>query len=358
MKKILVINLFGIGDVLFSTPLLKAIKKKYPEAAITYMCNRRTEGILKNDSNIFNIYVFEKDEFRLLWEESKIKCLNKIYSLIKKIGEDKYNVLVDMSLGYIYSLFLSIFAAIPKRIGFNYRNRGRFLTHKVDIDAFDNKHVIEYYLDLGKPLGLDSQDKKMSISVKKEDSLWADNFLKESGIAKDDKVCGIIPGCGASWGKDASYRRWSTWKFAEVADHISKRYGYKILIFGDSKELPLCSKVQSEMKTSAVQACGKTTLGQFAALLDRCGLVITNDGGPLHMAIALKKKTVSIFGPVNERVYGPYPSSDRYVTITSDEPCRPCYKNFKYVKCDTLNCLKNIKPDKVIKAAEALIGQP
>ena len=74
-KKILIVNPFGIGDVLFSVPLLKAIKKKYPSSVITYVCNKRTEGILKNNPNISNMYVFEKDDYRAIWKESKIKCL-------------------------------------------------------------------------------------------------------------------------------------------------------------------------------------------------------------------------------------------------------------------------------------------
>ncbi len=110
------------------------------------------------------------------------------------------------------------------------------------------------------------------------------------------------------------------------------------------------------MKTKPVVSCGKTTLGQMAALLDKCDLVVTNDGGPLHMAVALKKKIVAIFGPVDEKVYGPYPQAGRYITVTSNVRCRPCYKNFKYGKCDTLDCLKNIKPADVINAVEKLMG--
>ncbi len=356
MNKMLVVNPFGIGDVLFSTPLLKAIKKKYPDVSITYICNKRTEGLLKNNPCVSSIYVFEKDAYREMWKDSKIKFFKELSALIYRIRKDRYDAAIDISLGYMTGLLLFLFAAVPRRVGFNYKNRSKFLSDKVNIKGFDDKHVIEYYMSLGKAFGLDVSDKEMELTVSAVDSSWADEFLAKSGARKGDRICGLIPGCGASWGKDASYRRWSAWKFAKVADHVSDRHGYKILVFGDSKEIPLCSKVQSEMKAPAIQACGKTTLGQFAALLNRCDLVVTNDGGPLHMAIALKRKTVSIFGPVDEHIYGPYPPDRRYVTIASDCPCRPCYKNFKYVRCDTLNCLKDIKPDKVIRAVEALIG--
>jgi len=356
IKKILVVNPFGIGDVLFSTPVLKAIKKKYPDASITYICNRRAEGVLRNNANINDIYIYEKDDYREIWKKSKIKCVKAVYSLIKKIRNDKYDVMIDMSLGYIYSLFLGTLASIPFRIGFNYRDRGMFMSRKVDVDGFKDKHVIEYYLELGKFLGLDPSDKDMELRVLPEDAEWANKFISDRGVAGTDKVCGIVPGCGASWGKNAHYRRWSAWKFVELADYLADKHGYKIIILGSRKESSICLKVQSDMKHEAIQACGKTDLAQLAALMDKCDLIITNDGGPLHMAVALKKKTVSIFGPVDPVVYGPYPLNERHIVITSDDACRPCYKSFKHNECKELNCLKNINVEKVIKAAEMLMG--
>ena len=351
----LIVNTFGIGDVLFSTPLIKAIKKKYPGSSITYVGNRRSYDILKNNHHISKIYIFEKDEYRKLWAESKLRLAKELFSLINNLKRDSYTILFDMSLGYIYSLILFLFVGIPIRIGFNYRDRGKFLTHKVTIDGFNKKHVIEYYLELGRHLGLNISDKEMELVISQEDREWADACLSKHDVSKNEKVCGIIPGCGASWGVHANYRRWSTWKFAEVADYIAGHYGHKILIFGEEKEGELCIKMQSEMKMPALQLCGKTTLAQFSALLDHCDMVITNDGGPLHMAVALKKKTVSIFGPVNEYHYGPYPPADRNIVVTAQEACRPCYKNFKHRKCASLECLTNLRPDKVIKAVDALL---
>lgn len=355
IKKILIINPFGIGDVLFSTPLLRAIKKKYPASLITYICNRRACGALQHNPNISNLYIFEKDEYKKLWNESKIKCLKKIHSSISAFNKERYDVMVDMSLGHTFSMLLFFMSSIPVRIGLNYRNRGKFLTHKINIEGFSDKHVVEYYFELGRVLGLDLSDKRMELVVPGEEKRQADESLAQNGISKDDRLCGIIPGCGASWGKSAIYRRWDASKFAAVADRIADKYKYKILILGEDKELPLCMKTQAEMRSNAVQLCGKTSLTQFAAMLDRCDLVVTNDGGPLHMAVALDKKTVSVFGPVDERVYGPYPPGDRHITVTSDEKCRPCYRNFKHKSCETISCLKNITPDMVFVAAEKLI---
>jgi ADP-heptose:LPS heptosyltransferase len=110
------------------------------------------------------------------------------------------------------------------------------------------------------------------------------------------------------------------------------------------------------MKHEPVIACGRTSIGMFLSLASRCALIVTNDGGPLHMSVSLGVKTVSIFGPVDEKVYGPYPPSERHITVTADVPCRPCYRNFKYVKCDSNRCLKEIRPEEVLAAAEKLLS--
>ena len=86
-------------------------------------------------------------------------------------------------------------------------------------------------------------------------------------------------------------------------------------------------------------------------------LVVTNDGGPLHMASALGVKTVSIFGPVDEKVYGPYPPSDKHIVITNKNiTCRPCYKNFRFWGCpNNLSCVKDITVDEVFTAVRSLL---
>lgn len=357
MKKILVINPFGVGDVLFSTPLLRALKKAYPDSSIGYVCNKRAYGIIKDNPQVSSIHIFEKDDYRKLWKKSKIKCLKSLYSLLKKLDGAGYDIAVDMSLGYQCSLLLSVFTHIKRRVGFNYRDRGRFLTDKIRLEGFNAKHVIEYYLDLGRLLGVEAAAMDMEVYVSDDDRRWAERFLGANGPGSGERLCGIIPGCGASWGPNAKYRRWSPWKFAEVADYAASRYGCRVIIFGEEREKLICDEVDAKMKARPVIACGKTTLGQFAALLDRCDLVITNDGGPLHIAVGLKKRTISIFGPVDEKIYGPYPPKRDFVTVTSDEPCRPCYRNFKHNTCDTFKCLDRIKPADVIPHVDSFMEE-
>lgn len=356
IKNVLIFNPLGIGDVLFSTPLVRAIKENYPQACITYVCNKRAQGILKDNPRISKIYIFEKDDYRAVWGKSKIKGLVAVSAFLNTLKKDRYDLVFDMTLGNMASLLLALIVHVPRRIGFNYKNRLGLLTDKVPLEGFHDKHAVEYYLDLGAPLGLRVTNRQMELFISEADRVWADDYLARHGIMADMKICGLLPGCGVSWGADAKYRRWESPKFAEVADHAASKYGYKIIIFGEKSEANICTDVASRMKETSIEMCGKTSLGQFAALLARCDLVIANDGGPLHMAVALKKKLVGVYGPVDVRVYGPYPPNSRYETVTSNDPCRPCYKNFRHRKCGSVDCLAHITPEMVMRAVDRVVG--
>jgi len=355
-KKILIINTFGIGDVLFTTPLVRNIRNSFKDMFLGYLCNIRTFRILETNPNIDKVFIFEKDYFRQTWQESKIKCLKKFSNLLNRIKKEKFDAVVDLSLGRHYSFFCWL-VGIKKRIGFNYKNRGFFLTDKINIDGYERKHVVEYYLDLLKYLGINYKDAHLDLFIPDQLRDWSDKFLADNGIDNKDIVVAIVPGGGASWGKDAFLKRWYSQGFAKVADKLSKENKIKILVLGDPKERDLCESVVKQMESEAFQCCGKTDIMQFASLLSRCNLAITNDGGPLHVAVAVGTKTVSIFGPVDDKVYGPYPRSNRHKVMRTDLSCQPCYHRFKLPPCDKdRECLKSINIEQVYQAAKELLS--
>ncbi len=358
MNKILIVNPFGIGDVLFSTPLVSLLKKTYPESFIGYICNRRVESILATNPEIDEVFVFEKSEYEDLWHKSKKEWIGRRISFINKIKKRSFNIAIDLSLGHRYSPLLR-FINIPKRLGYNYKNRGIFLTDKVNIDGYHNKHMVEYYLDMARLLGVDIQgaDSRLKMVLLDEDRLWADRFLLDNGMEKDGKVLivGMVPGGGTSWGDDAIYKHWPEENFAGLGDRITEKYGAKIILFGNKSEIKKCGNIFDRMKIKPVVTCGKTTLGQLSALLAKCNRVIANDGGPLHLAVSQGVKTVSIFGPVDEKVYGPYPLDGKHIVIIHKMSCRPCYRKFKFSHCENRNCLKLIGVERVLRAVDRQI---
>ena len=345
-KKILVINIFGVGDVLFTTPLLRNIKLALPGVTIGYVCNKRTVDLLFNNPDIHRVHVYEKDDFENLWKKSKVAFLKRIAHFFDEIKKQHYDLVIDVSLNK-YSSFFALVAGIKERVGFDYKKRGFWLTKKTTLMGYEGKHVVDFYLDFLTQLGIPAKERHLQVSLSSEDVAWAKQFLQAQGVKPSDRLVAVVPGGGASWGKTAEYKRWPAKRYAKLADKVIEKYHAKIILIGDDSEQALCQDVVSDMTLPCIKSFGKTTLGQFAALLEQCSLAIVNDGGPLHLAVALGVRTISLFGPVDEHVYGPYPK-DNHETVVSSVSCRPCYRRFRVADCGHHQCLQRISVEDVL----------
>ena len=197
MKRTLVANIFGIGDVLFTTPLVASLKKEIEGVQIDYLCNARAKPAIECNPNVDNIIVYEKDDYVELLKHSKIKCLKAILSLLSTVRKGKYDVVFDFTLSLEFSFFFAL-AGIRRRIGLNYKNRGIFLTDKVEFTGFRNKHVTEHYLDLLKRVGIEASIKEMQLVPDEALGRWTRDYLNEHGVYEEPLAI-VVPGGGASW---------------------------------------------------------------------------------------------------------------------------------------------------------------
>lgn len=349
MKRILVANIFGIGDVLFTTPLIASLKKEIAGVEIDYLCNARTKAAVECDPDVDRIFVYEKDDLVDLWKKSKAGCLKSLYALFMDIKRRKYDAVFDFTLSREFGFFFTL-AGIPKRIGLNYKKRGVFLTDKFAFSGFAGRHVVEYYLDLLKSLDVSPSMNRIQLVPDEKLREWATAYLRERGAGEGPCVA-VVPGGGASWGTHASRKRWSPEGFSRAADILTGA-GVAAVILGDASETDLCRKTAGMMSAKPLAVENGLKLDEYIALLSACDLILCNDGGPLHVAVALGVKTVSIFGPVDDKVYGPYPPSAGNRVITAAEiPCRPCYGRFRLPECEYDNrCLTDIDPERVADA--------
>ncbi len=348
MKKILIANIFGIGDVLNTTPLIANLKETHKNVSIDYLCNKRVFEIAENIPGIDSIFVYEKDDFVKLWKESKKKWLTALYGLFREIKKQKYDAVFDFTLSREFGLFF-VLAGIRSRIGFDYKGRGVFLTKKIPLAAFEKRHIIEYDLDLLKISGISVSEKKMRLEADEESLTQISDYFEKMGIDPECLVT-IVPGGGASWGNQAYRRRWDAENFSLVADSLSEK-GFQIAVIGDSAETELCKKVAVGMKRAPIALRNDLSIKQYVAFLKKSQLVVCNDGGPLHITVALGTKGVFVFGPVDDKVYGPYPVTDRHkVILACDVECRPCYHKFKLPECaQNKKCLTKISPERVLE---------
>jgi ADP-heptose:LPS heptosyltransferase len=384
MHRFLVINPFGIGDVLFTLPVVRALKKQYPDCYIGYWCNERVGDLLKGDKDIGSVFALSRGDIKRIYGRAKrgyrgkegankgikgfirgIEGVLVLLGLIAKIRKEKFDIAYDFSFDSRYGLW-SKWAGIKKRIGYDYKGRGRFLTEKMPLSGYSGRHVVEYYMDLlgislgGAPLGVPYHiDVSPDAAARAKDRLAG---LKSAGL-----IIGIAPGGGASWGRDAIYKQWPAEKFSEVAQRCVKDRAAGIVLLGSADEKTLCVQIASARLPAGLamtngkpilDLSGQLGLEELAAVIKELDLLVCNDGGPLHMAVALGTPTVSVFGPVDEKVYGPYPAGTLHAVVTKNIACRPCYKNLRFNGCTNgRKCTLDISVDEVYGKVAAVLKE-
>jgi lipopolysaccharide heptosyltransferase II len=329
MKRILVVNVNWLGDVLFSTPIFKALKRRYPESFIACMIPPRCKGVLENSPYIDEIILFdERNEHRTLFAK---------LSFILELRKKSFDTVFLLHRSFTKA-FMTYLAGIPERIGY-FRKKSNFLLTKTVPIPKIRMHRLDYYANLVESQQIRVEDKACDIFVSEDDRKYIGELLNACGISNKDFLVAINP--GGNW----DLKRWPKAHFANLADSLSNELNAKIIITGADKDLGLADEIQDLMKTEPIILCGKTTLKQLAALFERVNLVVCADSGPLHIACAVGANVIALFGPTSEAITGPYLKKN-CIIIKSNVNCDiPCYK----LDCADNICMKQIEPQMVLE---------
>ena len=330
-KRILVVNVNWVGDVLFSTPFLHALRKNFPDSFIASLVVPRCAEVLKDNPDLNEVLIYdEKGAHFFPW--GKIR-------LVRMLRQKKFDAVYLLHRSFTRRL-LAVLAGIPKRIGYAVKWKGFLLTEKIPLPA-SPLHKVDFFLGLLPPERRgDSRD--YVLPVGKEEESRVRNLLEAKGIAPSESFFVLSP--AGNWNQ----KRWPPERFASLADALVQRHHKKIVITGEKRDLPLVNQIVSMMKEKAVLLCGETTLNELAALLKRAFLVISNDTGAMHVAHSQGTKVIALFGPTDPHLTGPSGTHPKIILRKevgcNDDP--PCY----YVNCPDTICMKAIQVEDVLDA--------
>jgi ADP-heptose:LPS heptosyltransferase len=352
VKRVLVVNPFGIGDVLFSMVLVEALRKALPaDGRIGFLCNERVDGLVRLNTSIDRTFTFNRGLMDRLWRKSPALCWAKTRGLLDLIRTERFDTMIDLSLGRQYAFFAA-FVGIRERVGFDFRGRGIFLNRKKKIAGYADAHVADTQLGLLDLVGVPYERGHARIPIAVPDSSKNEvaAMLRKHGFSDTDRLLAVAPGGGRSWGENGRYKQWSPERFAEAAN----AHGRKVILLGDKSERALLEKTASLIKPHSLVVCGEP-FEKVGALLLRSKALLCNDGGLMHLANALGVPTVAVFGPVDERVYGPYGTDVPHEVLTEPVPCRPCYKDFRFPPCPhDRRCLELLPAERAVRALEKI----
>ena len=337
MKRILIVNVNWRGDVLFSTPFIRAIREKHPQSFIATMLLPRCAPILENSPHLNEIVIFD--------EKGRHRGLSGKLRLINLLRTKHFDTVFLLHRSFTRTL-LCWLAGIPERIGYFTKKRAMLLT-KVVSPPLDKLHKVEYFLNIAKTCGIETENKDYEFFTSPKDRNYIKNLLQENGLKESGFLVVINP--GGNW----SLKRWPKENFAKLSDRLIEKYQVKVIITGAKSDISLARSIASLMHNRPTIFCGGTTLGQLAALMAKASLVISNDSGPMHIAVSQKTKVICLFGPTSPEITGPYGKGD-YTVIRKDVGCEgPCYQ----LDCNDNRCMKAISVYDVLQAVQKITNE-
>jgi len=336
-KRILIVKLAAIGDVLRTTPLLSGLKRAYPRSHITWVVDKEAYPLLKNISLIDRLLPFDFPSLLPL----ELETFDLIIGLEK---EPRGAALVSKCRG-------------QKKKGFGLGPEGNvrplnraseyaFLLGLSDeLKFFGNKKTYpELIFEVAE---LDYQQDEYLLELCPEDVTFAENFARRIGLKKGEVVVGLNTGAGEVFANKA----WTAEGYIRLINRLKKESPTRLFLLGGPKEKERNSKILRKAKGAVIDSGCENTLGQFTALINLCDVVVTGDTTALHIAIALKKKVVAIFGPTCAQEIDLYGRGGK---VISSLPCAPCYRR----RCQvTPNCMQAIEVEEVLAKIRPLLPQ-
>ena len=342
VRKILLIRLRNIGDVLLLVPTLRAFREAFPQAHLAVAVNAGTEEMLTGNPLLDEILVFDPRWKRLPFRE-RVAQEGKFVWEVRKRGFDLAINTTEGDRG----AFLCLSTGARIKVGLYDASglwwKGRVYDHLVRIPDWKS-HLVEQMLEIPRSLGLSPQDKRVEIFYPPGEREFIDRLLEKEGIGLGEDVVHIHP--TSRW----LFKCWRDDGMAQVIDGLQEIGKIRVVLTsgGEKKELDKIEQVLRLCRTKPVSLAGKTTLKQLATLSQRCKFFIGVDTAPMHIAAAVGTPVIALFGPSGEFNWGPW--GDGHVVLKKEWECRPCGED----GCEgskRSRCLEEISEEEVLEAA-------
>ena len=323
-RKILIVKPSALGDIIHTLPVLAALNRRFPNAAIDWVVAKGLHTALENHPLIGKLWIIDKNKWK------KIGLIKETFAEIAKLRRElkaeKYDLTIDFQ-GLLRTGLITKFANSPIRIGFASAREGAplFYTDKVEAD-WENTHAVDRYLKLVEPLRCDTTPVAFPLPPFKEDIPLLSEIPARFAL--------IAP----SAGKEAN--QWPAERFGKVAAALD----IPSVVIGDGKSREIADIVVAESNENAVSVAGRTSIPELFALTKKAEFLICNDTGPMHIAAALNIPVCAVFGPANPTRTGPY--GDIHSVVSLHLSCSPCYA--KKRNCDW-RCLLDLEVETVLR---------
>ncbi|MBI4834267.1 MAG: glycosyltransferase family 9 protein [Planctomycetes bacterium] len=351
-KRILIVRLSALGDVINTFPALAVLRRNFPKSFIAWVVEDKAKDILEGHPDIDKVFVFRRRDWKInLTNPAKfLKMTKDVPEFIKELKAEKFDIALDFQ-GNLKSGIISYLSGAKVKAGFEKPATREFnhlfSNHKVHLDSLRVNRVAKNLLLL-KGLGFDISDYKVNLPVEKNDERYFSEFKKRYMKAGASIVV-AHPGVSAF----GAYKKWQPENYAVLGDRLIKELKCNFIITGGRGEEGLIKLIASKMKEQPIINYETTPLSKFTALLKKTDLFVGSDTGPLHLANLIGVPVIALFGPKDPVLYGPYAvgKNNNVTIVRKDLPCSPCPKR----KCSNPKCMTSITVEDVFNAARRIL---
>lgn len=344
-KRILLACIAGIGDLVMASKGIRAMRNGNSNLEIHLLTTTQAAVLAKHYPYLDHVWSLPIREFRK--EKSCILGIMKTILGLRKvhfeIAVNLYRVMSwsgALRMGILFRLLRA-----KTKVGHDSKGFDIFLHKKAQAEMFQDRHFVDAMTDIAVLAGGVPDSRGIEVFWDKNVEKGLEPLLRNESLMRTP-IVGINPGA------DRPEKRWDPHRYASVADKLAENPGARIFIFGGPGEESLALSIQAAMKHPANNLAGKLTLDELVYLISRLDLFISNDSGPMHIAVAVKTPVVAIFGPEDPVYTKPYTSTEKYRVVQCRVPCRPCNRK----KCENPVCMHMVEPEEVLRACLELLN--
>ncbi len=335
-ERVVLIKPSALGDVANATPVLAALRDHWPSSRFAWVVNASLAGLVEGLPGLDEVIRFDRSRFRLT-----PGGLGSFGRFLRDLRRRRFDLAIDLQ-GLLRSGVMTWATGAPLRVGLADAREGasRFYNHRVAMPS-EATHAVDRLLRVARAFGASTAEPRFLAACQDADRRWAREVL--AGVPRPRLVLNV----GARW----ETKRWPPEHFAEVARRAVGRFGAGLVAVGAPEDRPLVAALREALAPiRLLDLCAGTSLPQLAALAAGSDVVLSNDTGPLHLAVAAGARTVGLYTCTDPRENGPY--GPRAVAVSTHVACAASY----LVRCDRLDCLSELTPDRVWPAVARQIA--
>ena len=334
-KRILVIKLGALGDVILIVPSLRALRKRFPAAHITLVVEDVLAPLVEYCPYIDEIITYRRRE--------KSRRLARFMALASTLREAYYDIAIDFQNNK-WTHALAFFGDVRRRYGYARGLSGKMLSNGIALPQ-GSISPVQHQMRILHLLGISDMDERLELWATPEDEAAVTKMIAALWATPKKRLIGLVLNASSGW----HTKRWPLPYFVALAQHLAEEYDAGIILIGDTAGKPFAEQFLLETETDAIDMVGKTTLRQLVALIKRLDCLVTGDTAPMHVASAVHTKTVALFGPTDPLRH--VPPGTQTVVLKKNLSCGPCYKR----TCLHTNCMKQLVVDDVMNAIAGLM---